>query len=387
MNNRPQEILSTLADTISTSILDALGASSVESIFLSGGVAEDRIACFENNGFLEIYSDLDIFVVVAPGVDLAGAKSAARSVIPGLPLDTGAYRLFRFPDIGVYDEGDLLSQPARPGTVEIPLHFRMLYGREDIVRRTRRFDVSAIRRHESLYLLENRLREEAGLCARLKEDASDGFMRSMFYTSLKHCLDVVSALLIAEGRYVCDIDERVRLFESRGTDVDIAPGREAIETIKYARTHLRNLQAAMRSERERFETVRRQSEMLLLTTWKSIAAAIFEKGRWTGWDELLERRLRAESPARALKESIVVSRRCGRPLMTGVSLWTKRPRARVTAALRCSGLGEILAQRGGTELGAPPDRFIAYLNAVTFALGDAGDGLFDRSRKLFERLS
>ncbi|MBI4721141.1 MAG: hypothetical protein HY770_07990 [Chitinivibrionia bacterium] len=304
MNRSPQESLSSLADTICTSILGTLGRSSVESIFLSGSAAGGAVAWFNNGGFVEIYSDLDVFVVVAPGVDCARAKSAARSLIPGLPIETGEYRLFRAPDIGVYDESDLLSQPARPGTAEIPLRFRMLYGRDDVILRVRRrFDASNIAREEALYLLENRLMEQASLRARADGDHSDGFARSMFYAGLKHCLDAASAVLMAEGAYVCGMDDRMKLFKSLSASAGIALAKEWLDLIDYSYGHLGNLQGAMLSENARFDAIGRRSEALLLTAWKTIAASIFGCAPGTGWEDLVRARSRAHSLGSALRET------------------------------------------------------------------------------------
>lgn len=387
MNNSPHEILTSIAGAIRTSILDLLGESSVESIFLSGGAAEGRIAWFDDGGFMEIYSDLDIFVVVAPGVDCAAAKSAARSVIPGLPLETKSYTVFRAPDIGVYTEDELLSQPDRPGTVEIPKRFRMLYGREDIVERTRRFDASNIDREEALYLLENRLMEEASLRARPVDTQTDGCARSAFYASLKHCLDAVSAVLIAEGAFVCGLDDRMKLFRSRSAVPGFVLGKESLDLIDYACRHLGNLQEAMRSESGRFDDVQRRSEELLLTAWKAVAASIFESAPSGGWEELLRMRCGARSLESALRESVVVSRRCGKGLRTGVSLWCRYPKIRPTAALRLSGLCEIMGELGDAKFGTPPGRLVAYLNSMTSSLGFSDGSLFNRTRELSRRLS
>lgn len=387
MNNRPQQILTELASTITQSILAALGNASIETIFLAGSVAEDRIAWYDADDHIEIYSDLDLYVIVSPGVDILEAREKARSVIPSLPLATDEYTIYREPDIGVFDEEYLLSEPDRPGTVQIPDYHRVLYGRKDIAEKTRRFDAAQIGREEALYLLENRLVEGAALRERMGDDPADGILRSIYYTSLKQCLDVVSAVLIADGVFVCGADDRMLLFRNRSASTGIVLDQQSRDTIEYAYNHMQHLQRSLRQELHQLVEVRARAEALQLVVWKLIAASLFKKAPSVGWEALLAMRCRSESIMNNLRESVIISRRCGRGAWTGAMLWTARPRMRVRTALRLAGICEIHSLHGARDLGDSPRRFVEYLDSLTAALRCTDGTVYQRARALLGTIS
>lgn len=388
MSNRPEQILTGLASTITQSILSTLGKSSIESIFLAGGAATGRIAWYEADTRVEIYSDLDLYVVVTPGTDIASARIGARSVIPSLQLETEEYAIFRAPDIGVFDRESLLSQPHRPGTVEIPLAYRMLYGDEEAARQTSRFEASRIGRDEALYLLENRMLESVDLRFRYGDDPAAGVRRWIYYTSLKQCLDVVSAVLIADGVFVCDPDERMALFRERSEATGIVLDRQILETIDYAHEHMGQLQRSLQRDSDRFDTVRLRSERALLTAWKNITASLFRKAPSVGWERLLALRSRDGSIGANLREAVILSRSRGRGTVPGLRLWTAHPHVRVRRALRLAGVCELIQRvTGSEENGEAPARFLDYLDSLTGVLGVPEGNICRRAATLYQAVS
>ena len=64
MKQNPREILSSIAAESGKRIVDALGTGVVRSIFVTGSLPRGEISWFDRGDRLEIYSDVDISVVV-----------------------------------------------------------------------------------------------------------------------------------------------------------------------------------------------------------------------------------------------------------------------------------------------------------------------------------
>jgi hypothetical protein len=270
--DRAMDAVHARARTVATAVLDALGARTVESMFIGGGVARGDLAWLESHE-LEIYSDLDLYVVVADGTDTVAARDAARRAAAAIAAPAGV-RFLRPDDVGVYTREDLSSQPARPGTVGLARDLHVLHGDPALPRRLVEHIGSVIDTVEGLYLIENRILEIdlAG-----PEPSDGGLRRLRRYVLTKSTIDVAVALLISRGGFVTGAKERRAALEGYHTAGDLPEGwdRELVEAAFASIANLRGdlLRADMGP------TVPDRVSAFGLAVWRSIAGGVFPQAR------------------------------------------------------------------------------------------------------------
>lgn len=390
MSSDPRQILLTFGDRVARVVVDELGGAAVESIFAAGSVARGEVAAFDGPEGIEIYSDIDLFVVVRDTPDLEGARRRARRAAGGVPREGDGFRIVPEPGIGVFSEEDLLSQKSRPGTVEIPEYHVMLYGNADVPKRTGDCIASKIDVSEALYLVENRLTELGELRDRLDEDRTDGFRRYLYYARSKSCLDAVSAALIAEGRFHPSRTERMRRLRDEPPDGGVScyfpPG--AKESVDRCYDRLTNLQTTMKRLREDDPSLENEVEAVLLGVWKRVAgsACALDTDEWIG---LVDWRCRRGRWVENAKELWVLARRVGIPRGRVAVSAAALARFSAVDALRLSGAVEaLLGGRKTLGLGPGDARavekgYMAGLDRLTRAFGYATGPVFRRARRLF----
>ncbi len=169
-------------------------AGSIRAAFVGGSVARGEVWSASRNGVLEIFSDIDLYVVISEDADAAMVRRAAAEVASTMP-SAGADAVFRRGiDVGVYRQADLLAQPVRPGTVDLAEHHLWLAGDRSLVALMAAALARPMDRSEALYLLENR----AWDALEATHEAGEGAVAA---TAAKVTLDVLAAHLIAEGRF------------------------------------------------------------------------------------------------------------------------------------------------------------------------------------------
>ncbi len=194
------EILRERATDVVRDLLSRAPAGSIRAAFAAGGVGRGEAWSETRDGVLAIFSDVDVYVVAddahVDAVRRAATEAAARPhpSISGVVLHRGI-------EIGVYTMSDLLAQPARPGTIDLAEHHVWLHGDRSIVDALGRALNRRIDPVEALYLLENRAWD--ALVAAVS--VPSGVTRA---TAAKVVLDILSAHLIAEGRFRPTHDER-----------------------------------------------------------------------------------------------------------------------------------------------------------------------------------
>ena len=206
--NSTQSTAVARADALAQVILRAIGTDKVISIFAGGSLARNEIAAYSTDDGVEIYSDIDLYVVVVDNCDGAVVRGRIRDAVeefdrtPAVDGVTFAARS----DVGVYKMADLQTLVPRPGTVCLR-DARLLHGKGDVLERAPG-DVTAIAPDEALYLIENRMTEMLAL-----EERTDAVgKRYAAYHGVKLCLDVGAALLIAGGKFSCSPSERMELL-------------------------------------------------------------------------------------------------------------------------------------------------------------------------------
>lgn len=392
MSDAPRQILFSFADRVVGAVLDGLKGETVESIFVSGGAGRGDIAGFEGPEGIEVYSDLDVYVVVREPRDLDAIRRVARRAAARVPREGEGYRIFPEPDVGVYTEDDFLRQKTRPGTVEIAGSHVVLYGNEKTPLQADRFVTGAIEPSEGLYLVENRLAEIAGLVDRLEHDRSDGFGRYVSYVRLKSGVDAVSAVLISFGRFHPSRDERITRFrEAFSRDEWSGFLREVwVSRIEQCYADLKTLQNTFEKDRGSSPGPGGEVETMLLGVWRGMATRTSPR-RNEDWAGLLDWRCKRGRWLANARELSALARRMGVPRARVFARSATLARFSPVDALRLSGTVEALLRRGDGERADGPLRvnaiekgYVAVIDGLTRAFGHGSGPVFRRARRLFE---
>ncbi|UCH83856.1 MAG: hypothetical protein JSW50_15685 [Candidatus Latescibacterota bacterium] len=392
MNSSPNQILTAFADRVVQYVRDAVGDGNILTAFLAGGVARDEISVAIVAGHTEIYSDIDLYIVVSDEVDVEHTNRQTQEYAASLPRAADEFTIYPSPDVGVYSAEDLRAQTVRPGTVEIRSAHRVLAGSLDITRLTDRFVATAIDPKEGMYLLENRLSEISAIARGLCGGA--GSLRYAHYTLLKGCQDLLSAVLITLGQFKESRAKRMETFETKAFRKNASGMLDdnAMESIAGSYRSLLRLQNVIDIQVIDLEAKRRHVEALLLETWRRLAARIYG-GEQGVWADVVERRCRVQRWMTNTRELLVLGKRMG-VSRGGLAIRLGRiARFSPVEVLRLSGLVDLVLQRGKSgdiEL-EDMDRqrllggYVSVLERLTGSFGVEGGSVFDRGRGLFRR--
>lgn len=368
--NNPSEILTATARDIAGRIIDVLGEANVRCVFIAGSVAAGEVNSFDASGVVELLSDIDLYVVVAGSVDLGAARRSVRGVMSAYPRSTERYRMLGSPDVGVFDEADLLGQPVRPGTVGLVQQRIELFGQSIGEALEHRFGDGKVAPEEALYLLENRLLEIGDAWAVVQNGESE--RRYADYVVLKGCADVATAVLISRGEFVAARSRRVNAFLNDDAVNNLVPanGRELVRDCSDC---LRDLQAVLADAGD--EQRRRRVETLMIDVWLRIARRVFGSGDLAG---LIETRAAGPGHAGNVRELLVLARRAELNRLRIALGAAPSSRFSPVALLRLSGLIQAVTDTS-REAGEGRQDVHRALDRLTRLFGyDEGD-LFDRA--------
>ncbi len=391
MKRNASQILAELSREVGRGVLDVLGEDNVLSVFLTGSVAGEEAACYTDGAFHEIYSDLDIAVVVSDGVDLERSRCSMRRLAADFDLEGPDHRMFARPDIGAFSLDDLHSQRARPGTVGIARSHRVIFGSKDVPRDLEVLSTASIDPEEALYLLEHRLLESHEVAEYEHGSVANApWRRYAHYVTLKSCLDAMSAVLIVCGRYVPSRDERARVFsndELRPCVEGLLP-EDALGTVQECARQMQNLQETLAGDPSSFAPARGDAERLLLRLWKRI------DDRTSGspgerWYDAIRRRTTGSTTRGHLRDLMVLARR--RSLSRARLALRARQLARFSPVdmLRLTGLVEsVLSQIGDEVKDEPIEKdFVAALEGLTREFGFRSGSIFQRGRAMYRAIT
>jgi hypothetical protein len=381
------DIIARFTDSLVATILEELGRDNVRSVFLGGSVAGGEASyCVTGEG-LEVYSDVDLYVVVGAGVEAENARGRAREAAARLSLVGEGYRFCRAPDVGVYTIDDLSSQPARPGTVGLDSNHRMLFGDPDVPAIASKQIGIYIDQAEALYLLENRLNELASLeIARRRIGTAEGERGDRYHTFVlcKTGLDVGTASLVYRGEYSPKRSRRLERLAALAAVGDSEWPGERFEILRRCGDALGKMPAPDWSESvPRVETADAVVS-LALTQWMRMAAALYPGGS-EDWCDLVLQRCHTGEYASNFRQFRAMTARCGftrRALVAGIHLSRYSP----IDALRVWGLVEYLKDdaedRPGVErLVQTLGPFLERLTrACGFSRGELTERLFEMQR-------
>jgi hypothetical protein len=376
------DIITRFVDDLVARVVSGIGEKHVRSVFVGGSVAVgEELLCRVDDVF-EIYSDVDLYVVVDDAVDLQGARRLARELTGATPLAGPGFRFFRAPDVGVYTFGDLASQPARPGTVGLDRCHLMLYGDASLPLLAAQRIGARIAAREALYLLENRLGELAAVeqqWRRTGSGVSDGYYA---FAVCKTALDAAGASFIVRGDYDTRRSQRVRklttLSEPCGRDGGWSS--DALDVVRRCGARLDSMMKPDCDERvDRVEEAQNVVS-LVLDRWKVIASAVLE-GDVAGWDNLVLRRCRIGDYLGNFRQFRAVNARCGFKRRGAIAAGVHLSRYSPVDALRVAALMDYLSRHEAEQ----PDvhRLVnalgSFLDRLTHECGFTDGSLLQRA--------
>ena len=375
------DIILRFVDDLVGRVLSGIGEEHVVSAFVGGSVAGGEALHCDAGGRLEVYSDVDLYVVVGDTIELEEARYRGRAGAAEIPLEGPDYRFHRRPDVGVYTFDDLAAQPARPGTVGLDRNHLIVYGDDQMPARAADRIGTRISASESLYLLENRLSELAAFQTEIGGNATvSGYYA---FVVCKTVLDAVSASLIVRGRYDTRRSERVRRVTSLATEdgVEGAWPAEAIDLARRCGERLDSLPSPDWTRAMDLEAEADAAVSLALDRWKKIAPSCVG-GDPDDWADLVLRRCRTGDYLGNFRQFRAMNARCGFKRRGAVAAGIHMSRYSPIDALRVSAMVDFLSKRSPTQ----PDvrrltsSFGPYLDRLTRECGFQ-EGSLDRRAK------
>ena len=382
MSDPSIDILSRFIKELLSGVMEAADGADVRAVFVGGSVAAGEVACRVNGSLVEIYSDVDMYVVVGESADLDEVRSRCRAAGAGVSLRGDNFIFYRTPDVGVYTFEDLASQPARPGTVGFDTRHMMLYGETDIPVNAARRIGDSISPGESLYLLENRLLEMSVLQSDAKKkggiDAGYGS-----FVACKTCLDVVTATLIANGHFEAGRSDRLRRLHALGMNENIGWSEAQLELAGLCDTALRRMPSPGWAESVPFEQTAGAAIALALHFWKRISGG-FEND----WSSTLLRRCRNGEYLRNFRQFRALNARCGFKQRGGMVSGAKLSRYSPVDVLRMSALIHYLNDDDNNrpEIDNVMQSIGPYLDRLTRDCGFKNGRLLARSARMYLNL-
>jgi hypothetical protein len=346
---------------------------SIACIFAGGSLGRGEVWAAELDGVLEVYSDIDLYVVAARDEALPELRRVAQN-LPALAAPDGV-RFLRPPDIGVYTPSDLAAQPKRPGTAELDTHHLLLHGNEAVARSLHGCSANQIPWEEALYLLENRAME---LSAPAPTEAG-AQLRLSLAQSLKARLDVYSAHAIVSRSFAVNMADRAQHFAQQTPPTLTGAARDDVARAFAA---LPVLDAWLRdhdAEDERWRAL-----TALADAWLELGPKVLDAAGTPA--ELVARRCRAGDRMANAREVIRIRH------VANVSPWrAMRGALRLAhyapiASLRVDPLARVFATEAGREQEFN-DHF-EYVDRLTQYFAFTGGGTREeRVRRMYKALS
>jgi hypothetical protein len=346
---------------------------SIASIFAGGSLARSEVWATTIEGSVEIYSDVDIYVVVSDASHAGAVAAACRAAAAAAPVAIAGVRFLRAPDVGVYSRDDLSAQPLRPGTIDLASRHVHLHGDPSIAAQLPRADAQSIPAQEALYLLENRAMELAAW-------ETSGGERLALVRALKARLDVHVAHAIVAGSFAPTLALRRESLE-KSPAATLEPGlREELRAAYRAAADVGAWLAGKSAENET-----RSALALLARAWCELAPIVLAGGS-DGVDAVLLRRCQSGAWIANAREAIRLRR------FTGTALWLAAARAPALArlspraALRVDALVRELS-RGANDRGRGFAAHARYVDRLTRVFGFVTGDLEARVRAMHRAIS
>lgn len=374
---RATDALRRYAEGLAARIVALAGGDAVTTVFAGGSLAEDSVAWFEGDD-LEILSDVDLYVVASDGRE-ADVRRAAAVAVEDVAVEPGV-RLLRPCDIGVVTLANLLAEPARPGTLNLPDQHLLLYGDGSVLAAMGAAMGAEIDPAEGLYLIENRLVE---LPADESAAADEASRRLQRYQLGKTVLDVVTAFLVSAREYRARLEDRMAALE-RLAGEEALPASWDDELVAVAARGRADLAGFLRDPAG--EPTERRVRRFAVDTWEAIAGRLYGEHESRGLAGLILRRCKLGEYRRNFREFLALSSRWGgarsRRAWTAVHLSRYSP----VTSLRAGALvAQVLARDDLDAVGRRSlEGLRSYLERLTEVCGFADGDLGARVRAAYK---
>ena len=386
MSDPSNDIMTGFVDDLVARVLSGIGEEEVLSIFVGGSVAAGEEFLCRAGDEVEVYSDVDLYVVVDDAVDVQEARRRGRECAREVPLAGPGYKFYRSPDVGVYTFEDLASQPARPGTVGLDRRHRMCFGDATVPERAAKRIGSTIAPSEALYLLENRLGELAALEHELNRSGAGGSDGYYTFALGKAAMDAAGASFIVRGDYDPSRAQRIRNLDTLSEAAGVGGGwpAGALDLVRRCAGRMDKMPApdwavGVDPAGEASEVV-----SLLLDRWKVIAGSI-QGGNEDDWSEQVLRRCRIGDYLGNFRQFRAMNARCGLIRRGAVAAGVHLSRYSPVDALRLAALMDYLGRRDADR--PDVDRLVAtlgtFLDRLTRECGFLEGPLLERTIDMY----
>ena|GEM_PF-3090569 len=194
-------------------ILDGLGRGRLKAMILTGAMTMgEGTVRVRPDGTITILSDLDLYLVVAPGVPLADMKRRASETARALRAEVPEARVASSFDLAAVSQRELTDAEPAIGTIDLRNRGRVIWG-EDVLAALPPLDPASIPARDAVTLIHNRIVEEL----LYGPPAQAGSDEMTLYHSAKTGADMALAVLVLLGEYRPTYRERAeRLREVWG---------------------------------------------------------------------------------------------------------------------------------------------------------------------------
>jgi len=178
----------------------ALAGPDLLALILSGSHARGDAVWAEVEGRKILLSDLDVYAVARDRAAQRAAERRAAAARPGLAARALALGLAAPLEVAILTPQDVAALPARPGTIELRRHGRVVEGDPALLARVPQWSGRDVSPEEILLLLENRAFELLAAQPGADEPGPLAQLRRR-HEVLKVALELATVVCLAAGEY------------------------------------------------------------------------------------------------------------------------------------------------------------------------------------------
>ena len=320
----------------------------LEAVLLSGSHASGEAAWVRVEDQRVCLSDLDVYAILR-------SESACDAARAGRWTEEERARLHEAGlvasvEVAFLTREGLARLPARPGTLALRTHGRLLWGDAAVLARVPDHAASAIDAEERLALLENRGAELLGSWRATSGSAPALLRASARHATLKAALELAGLLALESDRWPATAAERVRLAEARirarpwtGAPSGVDSSAETLAGLWREALAWRRGGGAIGSPPDAMAEWRQVARAWCAMWWRLAAPA--DPGHEGPWDAI--RRVAARGS------------------------WPHRVRRALVFRPRVGGAASRLEHLRHAPVGTPVHRLMGCVTALIFAAGSA----------------
>lgn len=367
------------ANAITDRIVSSVGQQVIHTIFVAGSLARGEVASVATPEGLDIYSDIDLYVVVADGATSGSIAAKVAGALDDAASPQGV-RFMRPHDAGVYTSDELLAQPLRPGTDTLATSHILLYGDDLLLARLGERNEGTIPPSEGLYLIENRLTE----LAQMRNAEDPDALRLLRFYRAKTVIDVAGACTLAAGSYRAGTDECVSGFMALSEPLSGDDSERRL--VRRAGDALSNLATTVEDGGSGLADA--DVARMAVNAWHRIARTIYDH-KTARAGKLIHRRCHIGDYTHNFRQFVAMQRRVGASRMTAALSGVHLTRFAPLDSLRMASLIECVLQQPDVT-GATRDALGSvrgFLDKLTSVCGYQSGTTAERARAMFREVA